>query len=63
MVAGNQKQRGMLASAPLKRPCKPFPKIRGWFRIVEYITGAKYRIHRVPARDVEDSRDHIHACP
>jgi hypothetical protein len=53
----------MLASVPLKRPCKPLPKVRGWFRIVEYITDAKYRIHRIAARDVEDPRDHIHTCP
>ena len=63
MVAGNEKERGMLASMHLKRPCKALPKVRGWFRIVEYITDAKYRMHRIPARDLEDASDHIHPGP
>jgi hypothetical protein len=52
VVAGNQKQRGMLTGVPLERPCKPFPKVRRWFGIVEDITNAKYPIHRVAACDV-----------
>jgi hypothetical protein len=63
VVAGNQKERGMLASVPLKRLCKPFPEVRGRLRIVEYITDGKHRIHCIAARDIEDSRDHIHTCP
>ena len=50
----------MRGSMHLKRPFKALPKIGGWFRIVEYITGTKNRMHSIPARDVEDSGDHIH---
>ena len=46
-----------------KRPGKALPKVRGRFRVVEYITGAKYRMHRIPARDVEDASDDIHPGP
>jgi hypothetical protein len=53
----------MLASMHLKRPCKALPKIWGWFRIVKYITDAKYRMHRIPARNLEDASDHIHPGP
>src|ERR1035437_9478141 len=60
VVAGNQKQRGMLTGVPLQRPCKPFPEVRRRFGIVEYITDAKYRIHRVAACDVKNPRDDIH---
>jgi hypothetical protein len=63
VIAGNQKERGMLAGVTLKRPCEPFPKIRGRFRIVEYITGAEYCADPVAAGDIEDRRDDIHTCP
>jgi hypothetical protein len=53
----------MLASMHLKRPCEALPKVRGWLRIVEYITDAKYRMHGIPARDVQDASDHIHPGP
>src|SRR5258707_8294885 len=53
----------MRACMPLERPCKPLPKVRTWVGIVEYVTNAQYGIHRVPPRDVEDPRDHIHTCP
>ena len=43
--------------------CKRFPKIRNWLRIVEYVTNAKYGIHTVAPRDVEDGCHHVHTRP
>ena len=60
VVAGDQKQRGMLADVPLEGFCKPVPKVRRRFGIIEYIADAKYRIHCVAASNVENPRDHIH---
>jgi hypothetical protein len=53
----------MLTSMVSERPGKPFPKVRGRVRIVEYVSNAQHGIYRVTACDVEDPRNHIHARP
>jgi hypothetical protein len=40
---------------------KPFPKIGGWFRIIEEIAGTKNRVHQIAARNLEDPFDNLQA--
>ena len=53
----------MRASVRLKRLGQPLPKVRARFRIIEDVTNAKHRIHRIASRNVENPGDHIHSCP
>jgi hypothetical protein len=60
MIAGNEKDGRVRAGVRLERPCQPFPEIWAGIRIVEDITNAEDCIYSIPARNVEDSPNHIH---
>jgi hypothetical protein len=61
VIARNEKHRRVLVASPLERFCQALPEIRAGIRIVEDITNAEDRIYSIPARDVEDSPNYIHA--
>jgi cytidylate kinase len=61
VITWNQKDRRVLFAAPLKRFCQALPEIRARIRIVEDVANAEDRIYCIPARDVEDSPNYIHA--
>jgi hypothetical protein len=60
VIARNEKDRRVLVAAPLERFCQALPEIRAGIRIVEEITNAEDCIYSIPARNVEDSPNHIH---
>jgi hypothetical protein len=61
MIARNKKDGRVLAATSLENPSKPLPEIRVGVRIVEDIPSAEDCIDNVPACNVEDSPNHIHA--
>jgi hypothetical protein len=52
----------VLIAAPLERFREAFPEIGTGIRIVEDIANAEDSIYRIPACDVEDPPNDIHAC-
>jgi hypothetical protein len=61
VIAWNQNDRWVLIAAPLERFREAFPEIGAGIRIVEDIANAEDSIYRIPACDVEDSPNYIHA--
>jgi hypothetical protein len=61
VIARNEKDRRVLFTASLKRFCQALPEIRAGIRIVEDVANAEDCIYSIPACDVEDSPNYIHA--
>src|SRR5260221_8446956 len=63
VVPGNEKYRRMRHTPRLKSHCEPFPKVGRRIRIIEYVSGTKYRIHRIATSYIEDAGDDVHTSP
>jgi hypothetical protein len=61
VIAGDEKDWRVLIAAPLERFRQALPEVLARIRVVEEIASAEDRIYGVPARNVEDSPNHIHA--
>jgi hypothetical protein len=61
VIARNEKDRRVPIAATLERFCQALPEIRARIRVIEDITNAEDCIYSIPARDVEDSPNYIHA--